>query len=163
MKYTSQGLASPDMRHGLNKFTLLFLTEIREFELLVVHDVSLKVNMISFFPLKNLWPDDGSRPWPSSQHSQPPSQDKDRQWTSSPRLQSLRFRHWYKSDDFCTWFYVTSIWVCQERHWTVHSIAAMKVKMKIDNFNRANLVTKSWVCSLLTTMGRSGKLGVIAY
>ena len=36
-------------------------------------------------------------------------------------------------------------------------------EIKIDNLNGANLVTKSWVCSLLTTTGRSGKLGVITY
>ena len=121
------------------------------------------VNMVYIFPSQNLWPDDGSRPWPSSQHSPPLSQDKGQQWTSSPRLHSLRSRHLYESDESCTWFYVTSIRVCQERHWTVHSIAVMMVKIKIDNHIRANLVTKSWVCSLLTTMGKRGKLGDITY
>ena len=32
------------MRHGLNKLLFLFLIELREFKLTVVHDVSLKAN-----------------------------------------------------------------------------------------------------------------------
>ena len=36
------------MRHGIDQLRLLFLIEIREFELLVVHDVSLEVTSVFF-------------------------------------------------------------------------------------------------------------------
>ena len=37
------------MRHGIDQLRLLFPIEIREFELLVVHDVSLEVTTVFFF------------------------------------------------------------------------------------------------------------------
>ena len=39
------------MRHCIDQHLLLFLIEIREFKLLVVHDVSLKVKTITFLNL----------------------------------------------------------------------------------------------------------------